>query len=180
MKYGKMKIVLLLLAALFLGFAGAYTGVKLANQGESTIEQSANKGATEKADEQAATTPKDMQKVVQAYTLIKQNYLKDVDDKQLIEGAIQGMLTTLEDPFSSYMDAESMKDFNEQIEAEFEGIGAEVSMVEGKVTIVAPIKDSPAEKAGLRPNDQVLSVDGKSLEGLDLNEAVAKIRGEKG
>src|SRR5699024_8764456 len=84
------------------------------------------------------------------------------------------------DPYSSYMNVEAMKEFDEQIESSFEGIGAEVSMGNGNVTIVAPIKDSPAEKAGLRPNDQVLEVDGESLEGLDLNEAVNQIRGEKG
>src|SRR5699024_585238 len=87
---------------------------------------------------------------------------------------------TLGDPYSSYMNAEAMESFNEQITSSFEGIGAEVSMVEGKVTIIAPIKDSPAEKAGLRPNDQILQVDDKKLEGMDLNEAVEHIRGEKG
>lgn len=90
------------------------------------------------------------------------------------------MLNTLEDPYSTYMDEEAMENFNEQIESSFQGIGAEVSMVEGKVTIIAPIKDSPAEKAGLKPNDQVLKVDEEDLKGLDLNEAVEKIRGEKG
>ncbi|MDI4707207.1 PDZ domain-containing protein, partial [Pseudoalteromonas shioyasakiensis] len=121
-----------------------------------------------------------MEKVAQAFALIQDNYIEDIDDKQLTEGAIEGMLATLEDPHSSYLDVEMMDQFNEQIESSFEGIGAEVSMVNGVVTIVAPIKDSPAEKAGMRPNDEVLSVDGESLEGLNLNEAVAKIRGEKG
>jgi carboxyl-terminal processing protease len=73
-----------------------------------------------------------------------------------------------------------MDEFNQQLESSFQGIGAEVSMVNDMVTIVSPIKESPAEKAGLRPNDQVLTVDGESLEGLNLNEAVNKIRGEKG
>ena len=90
------------------------------------------------------------------------------------------MIATLNDPYSEYMDKETMEQFNEQLESSFEGIGAEVSMVDDRVTIVAPIKDSPAERAGLRPNDQVLTVDGESVEGLDLYEAVAKIRGEKG
>src|SRR5699024_8197552 len=62
----------------------------------------------------------------------------------------------------------------------FQGIGTEVSMVDGKVTIIAPIKDSPAEKAGLKPNDQIIKVDDEKLEGLDLTEAVEKIRGEAG
>ncbi|NUJ33028.1 PDZ domain-containing protein, partial [Pseudoalteromonas sp. 2103] len=129
---------------------------------------------------QSDQLPKDTEKVAQAFALIQDNYIEDIDDKQLTEGAIEGMLATLEDPHSSYLDVEMMDQFNEQIESSFEGIGAEVSMVNGVVTIVAPIKDSPAEKAGMRPNDEVLSVDGESLEGLNLNEAVAKIRGEKG
>src|SRR5690625_6281295 len=73
-----------------------------------------------------------------------------------------------------------MGNVNEQIESSLQCIGTEVSMVEEKVTIIAPIKDSPAEKAGLKPNDQILEVDGEDIKGLDLNEAVEKIRGEKG
>src|SRR5699024_12345884 len=82
--------------------------------------------------------------------------------------------------YSTYMDEEAMGNFNEQIESSFQGIGTEVSMVEEKVTIIAPIKDSPVEKAGLKPNDQILEADGEDIKGLDLNETVDKIRGEKG
>src|SRR5690606_6807427 len=77
-------------------------------------------------------------------------------------------------------DKETVKQFNETLESSFEGIGAEVSMVDGNVVIVSPFKNSPAEKAGLKPKDQILKVDGESVEGLDLNEATLKIRGEKG
>src|SRR5699024_3179255 len=98
----------------------------------------------------------------------------------LLEGAIHGMIDVLDDPYSSYMDLESMEDFQEQIEASFEGIGAEVSMVDGKVTIVAPIKNSPAEEVGLRSNDQIIKIDEEDIDGLDLEEAVDLIRGEKG
>ncbi|RDW15680.1 S41 family peptidase [Oceanobacillus chungangensis] len=177
MKMKKSQIILLLAAALVLGFAGAYSGVKLA-QPES--EEIPNTSVKESTGEKAPQSSGNLEKITQAFALIKGNYLEDVEDKQLIEGAIEGMLATLEDPHSSYMDVETMSQFNDQIESSFEGIGAEVSMVNGIVTIVAPIKESPAEKAGLRPNDQVLTVDGESLEGLNLNEAVAKIRGEKG
>ncbi len=103
-----------------------------------------------------------------------------MDEEKLTEGAIQGMINTLHDPYSVYMDAETTEQFNESLDSSFEGIGAEVSMIDGKVTIVAPIKNSPAEKAGLKPNDQILRVNGESLEGLDLYEAVLKIRGKKG
>lgn len=119
-------------------------------------------------------------KVVQAYSIIQSNYIEPIDNQDLVEGAIRGMLTILNDPYSEYMDLETMEQFNEQIGSSFEGIGAEVSMIGDRVTIVAPIKGSPAEKAGLRPNDQVFTVDGESVEGLDLYEAVALIRGEKG
>ena len=184
MKLKKSHIVMILIGALLIGFIGAYAGGKLAGStDQNEIQQKSASTATDednKEQKEGAGVPKQVSKVAQAYNLIKQNYLEDVEDKQLIEGAIKGMLTSLEDPYSSYMDTEMMEQFNEQIESSFEGIGAEVSMVNETVTIVSPIKDSPAEKAGLRPNDQVLKVDGESLNGLNLNEAVAKIRGEKG
>lgn len=121
-----------------------------------------------------------LSKIGQAYNMILSSYVEKVDEKKLIEGAIQGMVSTLNDPYSAYMDEETAAQFNDSLESSFEGIGAEVSMMEGKVTIVAPFKDSPAEKAGLKPNDQIIKIDGESIEGLDLYEAVLKIRGEKG
>lgn len=180
MKLNKLHIVLILVAALVLGFAGAYTGVKMAqpDDGANTSDQKQKADTPKAQDEQ--DLPKDMNKIGEALKLIKGNYLEGAEDQQLVEGAINGMLETLDDPYSTYMDVDMMKEFDEQIESSFEGIGAEVSMVNDVVTIMSPIKDSPAEKAGLRANDQVLSVDGENLDGLDLNEAVAKIRGEKG
>src|SRR5690625_4739644 len=181
MNLRKQSIALLLFAALVLGFSGAYAGGKLANSTNDQEQQLKNDPESENSDgENILESPENMAKVAQAFNLIQQHYIEDVEDEQLIEGAIQGMLDTLEDPYSSYMDQETMERFNEQLESSFEGIGAEVSMVEGKVTIVAPIKDSPAEEVGLRPNDQILSIDQESIEGLDLNEAVEKMRGEKG
>ncbi|WP_217588545.1 S41 family peptidase [Lentibacillus saliphilus] len=180
MKMKKLHIVLILMLAFVLGLSGAYVGSKLA-QTDQPIEQ--EEGATNNqsnADRPDTVQPDKLSKVTQTYALIKEHFIEDVEDQKLIEGAIQGMLQVLEDPFTSYMDAETMKSFNEQIESSFEGIGAEVSLTNGVVTIVSPIKDSPAEAAGLRPNDKVLSVDGESIAGLDLNEAVEKIRGEKG
>ncbi|WP_431804215.1 S41 family peptidase [Halobacillus andaensis] len=122
----------------------------------------------------------DIEKVEQAYNVIQENSLIEADKSQLVEGAIEGMLETLDDPYSTYMDKETMEEFDQSIESSFQGIGAEVSMVNEKVTVVAPIKGSPAEEAGLKPNDQILEVDGESVEGLDLYDAVSKIRGEKG
>lgn len=180
MKLSKIQIVILLVAALFLGFLGAYTGISLAENNAEIETPNVSNEEKKETKKSAEELPGDLQKIAQTYELIREKFIEDVEDEQLIEGAIEGMLATLEDPHTSYLNVESMEEFNQQIESSFEGIGAEVSMVNGVVTIVSPIKDSPAEKAGLRPNDQVISVDGESLEGLNLNEAVAKIRGKKG
>src|SRR5699024_10636294 len=168
MRITKINIILLFISVFIIGLLGAYFGASML--------QSNN------AEEKEVTIQnvEGMEKVEQAYDLIEQNYVEDVEENDLIEGAIQGMYTTLYDPYSTYMDQQAMGNFNELIESSFQGIGTVVSMVEEKVIIIAPIKDSPAEKAGLKPNDQILEVDGEDIKGLDLNEAVEKIRGEKG
>ena len=122
----------------------------------------------------------ELDKLLRTYRLIKENYVTPVDDQTLLDGAIQGMVESLEDPHSTYMDPHSAEQFQDSLESSFEGIGAQVIMQNNRVTILAPIKGSPAEKAGLRVNDQILAVNGESLEGLSLTEAVAKIRGPKG
>ena len=122
----------------------------------------------------------DLKKLSTTYELISSKYLSQVDHNKLMNGAIHGMVNALEDPFTSYMDAEEAKQFDDTIHSSFQGIGAEVSLESGKVTIVSPIKGSPAEKAGLRANDVILTVNGESLDGLTLTQAVVKIRGPKG
>ncbi|MBB5324281.1 carboxyl-terminal processing protease [Anoxybacillus tepidamans] len=173
----KQTIALLMALSMLIGAGGTYAGMQFAERNaDSTLiipSEQATKETTKSGEEE-------LKKVEQAYKLIKNRYVQKVDDKKLIEGAIQGMISTLNDPYSVYMDEETAYQFNESLNSSFEGIGAEVSMVNGKVTIVAPFKNSPAEKAGLKPNDQILKVDGQSLEGLDLYEAVLKIRGKKG
>lgn len=179
MKLRKQYIPLVLFAVLVIGFLGAYAGVKLAQP--TVLPEQAPVINEEKQDGGSdIETPENMEKVVNAYHLIKDGYLEEVEGEELLEGAIRGMLDVLDDPYSSYMDQEMNERFTEQLESSFEGIGAEVSMVNGKVTIVAPIKDTPAEKVGLRPNDQIIRIDDEDIDGLDLNEAVEIIRGEKG
>lgn len=119
-------------------------------------------------------------KLYSVFDTIKQDYFKDVKDSKLINGAINGMIDALDDPYSDYMDIEEANKFHTSINSTFEGIGAEISEQEGHIVIVTPIKNSPAEKAGLKPNDKVLTVDGKSVQGMSTTEAVQLIRGEKG
>lgn len=123
---------------------------------------------------------KDMNKIAKTYQLISQSYLSKVDNDTIVNGAINGMLGALDDPFTTYMDQKEAKEFDESISSSFQGIGAEVTMENGKVKVVSPIKGSPAEKAGVHSEDIIISVNGEKLEGLTLNQAVMKIRGEKG
>jgi carboxyl-terminal processing protease len=122
-----------------------------------------------------------LQKILSAYRLVTQRFYRDTDQETLIDGAVRGMLEALDDPYSEYMSAEEAERFEKAvIEPSFSGIGAEVTLEDGKVMVVAPIKGSPADRAGIRAKDIILSVNGESLEGLTLNEAVMKIRGPKG
>ncbi|MEK4046430.1 S41 family peptidase [Paenibacillus sp. FSL H8-0048] len=128
----------------------------------------------------AGLQEKESKKLGTALSLIEGNYYEKVDREKLIDGAVNGMMEALGDPYSNYMGKETAQRFEESIEGSFSGIGAEVSSDNGKVVVVSPIKGSPAEKAGIQAKDVILSVNGESLEGLELNAAVAKIRGPKG
>lgn len=180
MNFRKQQIVFIIFVAIVFSAVGLYAGITLSPTPAGEQGEANNKNDDKDKSNNVEVKYDDLEKVSQAFKLIKEHYIDEVEDKDLIEGAIQGMLGTLNDPYSSYMDDEMTNRFTEQIESSFEGIGAEVSMVNGKVTIVAPIKDSPAEAAGLRPNDRIIKIDHESIEGLDLNEAVEKIRGERG
>lgn len=109
----------------------------------------------------------------------KATYVEDVSDKKLIEAAINGMLTSL-DPHSSYLDAKDFKYMNEQTSGKFGGLGIEITMEQGVVKIVSPIDDTPAFKAGLKPGDYITNINGETIIGMTLNEAVDKMRGKPG
>ncbi|ETI67315.1 S41 family peptidase [Neobacillus vireti] len=172
-------IALLITGSLLTGAGGTYAGLQF-------LEKKENRNELEQAilpkDQPVSsqTDVKDLEKVEQAYDMILSRYVEKVDQDKLVEGAIQGMLSVLKDPYSVYMDKETAQQFTQTLESSFEGIGAEVGMVDGKIVIVSPFKNSPAEKAGIKPNDQILKIDGHSIEGLDLNKATLKIRGKKG
>ncbi|MEV5116954.1 S41 family peptidase [Peribacillus frigoritolerans] len=134
----------------------------------------------EKVESLAPDKHAEFEKLYSTYDKIKDNYYEEVDEEKLVDGAINGMIKSLDDPYSAYMDKKEASSFHESISSSFEGIGAEIQEKDGQIMVVSPIKGSPAEKAGVKPNDIILSVDGKSVEGLSSSEAVLKIRGEKG
>ncbi|WP_144528980.1 S41 family peptidase [Peribacillus simplex] len=134
----------------------------------------------EKVESLAPDKHSEFEKLYSTYDTIKDNYYEEIDQDKLVDGAINGMIKSLDDPYSAYMDKKEASSFHESISSSFEGIGAEIQEQDGKIMVVSPIKGSPAEKSGVKPNDIILSVDGKSVEGLSSSEAVLKIRGEKG
>jgi carboxyl-terminal processing protease len=125
-------------------------------------------------------TSQDMSKLDKIYNLVHSQYVSAIDHDKIVNGAITGMLAATEDPFSTYMTPEEAKEFQDNVDALFEGIGAVLSMKDGKVKIDFLIKGSPAEKSRLQVDDIITSVNGEKLEGLTLNQAISKIRGMKG
>lgn len=109
----------------------------------------------------------------------KSSYVEEVSDKKLIESAINGMLTSL-DPHSSYLTAEDFRYMNEQTKGKFGGLGIQVTMENGIVKVISPIDGTPAHKAGIKAGDFITDIDGETVIGLTLNEAVAKLRGKIG
>ena len=107
---------------------------------------------------------------------VRSDYVEKPDEEKLIDSAINGMLSSL-DPHSSYMNPKRFKDMQQQTRGEFGGLGIEVTMENGLVKVVAPIDDTPAERAGLRANDLITHLNGEQIQGLTLNQAVDKMRG---
>ena len=110
---------------------------------------------------------------------VRADYVEDVSDEELIEAAINGMLTSL-DPHSSYLSPKNFKDMQVQTRGEFGGLGIEVTMENGYVKVVSPIDDTPAFRAGLKPNDLITHLDGEQVRGLTLSQAVERMRGKVG
>jgi carboxyl-terminal processing protease len=110
---------------------------------------------------------------------VRRDYVEPVDEKSLMENAINGMLTSL-DPHSSYMNPKAYKDMQVQTKGEFGGLGIEVTMENQVIKVVSPIDDTPASKAGIQPGDLIFALDGQPVMGLTLQEAVEKMRGKIG
>ena len=118
----------------------------------------------------------------EVWDTLKEQYVdqEKVTDKKIFYGALKGMVASLEDPYTVFMDPKVAKDFSDDLAGTFEGIGAEIGIKNNILTIIAPLPDMPAEKAGLMAGDLVLKIDGKSTVGIYIDEAVRQIRGEKG
>lgn len=114
------------------------------------------------------------------YQALKRKYDGKLDEQALLNGMKKGLVEAAGDPYTTFMDADSAKAFNEQLSGSFSGIGAELSKQGNDITVIAPIAGFPADKAGLRAKDVIVSIDGQDASGLSVDEAVKRIRGEKG
>jgi carboxyl-terminal processing protease len=141
--------------------------------------------AKEKEDKGAPPPPKkdDLYQQVElfanAISIIRNDYVAPTQSKDLIYGALKGMLMSL-DSHSQFMDPESYQEMKVETEGKFGGIGIELTIRDGVLTVISPIEDTPAFKAGLKPNDKIVRIDGKSTRDNTLDEAVKKLRGEPG
>lgn len=112
-------------------------------------------------------------------SVVKRDYVSDIENRKVVEGAIKGMLGTL-DPHSGYLDPDFYQDLQVQTKGEFGGLGIEITIKDGLLVVVAPMEDSPAEKAGVRPGDIIVKIDGKFTKEFSLVDAVKRLRGPKG
>ena len=132
------------------------------------------------ADRSAAPLPIDeLRSFTEVYGRVKNDYVEAVDDKELIEEAINGMLSGL-DPHSAYLNEEAFTEMKVGTQGEFGGLGIEVSMEDGFVKVVAPIEDTPAWNAGLKSGDLIIKLDESNVKGMTLNDAVKLMRGKPG
>ena len=128
---------------------------------------------------QAGNEYESLEMFTDVLSIVKKSYVDDVDTKKLIYGAINGMLASL-DPHSSFMPPETYKEMKIETKGTFGGLGIEISIKDGMLTVISPIEDTPAYKAGIKAGDQIIKIDDKFTKDLSIMEAVKRMRGQKG
>ena len=123
----------------------------------------------------------DFQLYWEIWDLLKEGYYEQpIDETELFYGSLRGLVSGLNDPYSVFLDPPEASEFNNELSGNFEGIGAEIGIKDDQLTIIAPLSNSPAENAGLLPGDKILAIDEFDTSFMSLNQAVTRIRGEKG
>jgi len=174
--------ILTLIFALFIGAGGALViGNYFTNAADAPEENIVeNNSESDAYTQYLFEQPEELSSISKMLSILETSYFEDVDSEQLIEGALDGMANATGDPYTEYLNEEETASFQEDVSGSFQGIGAEVMKDGEYVRIVSPIANSPAETAGLQPNDLIVEVDGESVADLTINEAVALIRGPEG
>ncbi len=126
-----------------------------------------------------ASTYREIEEFMSVFQLVRQEYVDEVSDRELMEGAISGMLSSL-DPHSAYLDENDFENLRTQTDGNYGGLGLQVTMEDGAVKVIAPFKDTPAYAAGVKAGDYITHLDGELIYGQELDEAVDQMRGEPG
>lgn len=142
-------------------------------------------GGSADAETEAETVeglPPEFVKLAEVWALLQERHIEPegIDPQAAVDGAIRGMMDSIDDPHAGYLDSDQYSMMRQDIQGYFEGIGAEVGVRNGLITIIAPIPDTPADEAGILSRDVILEIDGESTQGLELFEVINRIRGEKG
>lgn len=124
--------------------------------------------------------PDEIYFLMQMENFLKTNYVEDVADLDLLRGAIKGMIESLNDPYSEYFTPEEFKEFNEETSGNFEGIGVVITLKDKYITVVSVLEGTPAEKAGIKPGDRFIEIDGSNVTGLPLSDILNRLKGDKG
>lgn len=159
----KTRAILVVVVGLVLGFSLSFSGGLIGDN-------------TPDSDAMAAEQARLLAEVLE---LVKEDYVESVDDAELLESAIRGMVSNL-DPHSQYLDANEYREIRASTTGTYTGVGIEVDEVDGAVTVVAPIAGSPAARAGIRGGDQIIAVDGTQIDGGNLRETIGHLRGHAG
>lgn len=130
-------------------------------------------------DESQGSLFRELKTFTDVLAIVKRDYVREVPDNKLVEGAIKGLLTTL-DPHSGYLDPDFYQDLQVQTKGEFGGLGIEITVKDGLLVVISPMEGSPAERAGIKANDAIIKIDGKFTKDFSLVDAVKKLRGPKG
>lgn len=173
------KILAVIILAAFIFAAGYEKGVKTANY---TQQAPVSLDKANIKNKESKDVNIDFSLFWNVWGLLQQKFVDadKLDARKLLYGAIKGMLAATGDPYTDFFDPTENKKFSEDISGSFEGIGAELGIKNGILTIVAPLQDSPAEKAGLRSGDKIIKIDGKDAAEMGIEEAVDHIRGVRG
>ncbi len=126
------------------------------------------------------TSSSDIRVVTEVFSIINDSYVDKVSKDKVIDGAINGMIESLDDPYTRHFKPKDFKHIEEVTEGRFEGVGMTLEAVNGDIVVVSPIAGTPADKAGIKAGDKITEIDGKSTKGMELDTAVGKIKGKSG
>ncbi len=175
-KSPRIQIILLVLIA---GFIGYYIGLQKVNLQWKNYKPSIN---VESKEPPPGVSNVDFEQFWTVWQKLEENYYdkSKLDSQKMLNGAISGMVSSLDDPFTVYLPPTQNTDFKEGMAGQFQGIGAELGLKDKQIIVISPLNGSPAQKAGIKAGDAVIAVDDKPTAGWTLSQAVDKIRGQKG